>query len=110
MNARADLHRLVDDLLSDDPRTALVAYRRLTVDELPWLEQRVVALARINGWKWATIGRLLGRTRQGLQQRFRNIKLALRPDPLADRHQYEATFDRLREDARRLSDDDPIAW
>ena len=56
MDVARELHQLIDDLLGDDPRRALIAYRRLTVDEMPWIEQRVVALARRNGWNFARIG------------------------------------------------------
>ena len=70
MNVRDDLVRVIDGLLSDDPHVALVAFRRLAVDELPWLEQRAVAVARCSGWNWATIGRMLGMSRQGSRKRF----------------------------------------
>ncbi|HEY4331923.1 MAG TPA: hypothetical protein VGM78_05120 [Ilumatobacteraceae bacterium] len=110
MDTRADLHRLLDNLLSDDPRTALIAFRQLSTDELPWLEQRTVALARRHGWNWATIARLLGRTRQSVHARFHNARLAVRPDPDLARHRQEAEFAGIREQVRRSSDDDPVAW
>ena len=53
------LHIIVEDWLGDDARRALIAYHRLVDDELPWIEQRVVGLARRDGWSWARIGRLL---------------------------------------------------
>lgn len=105
-----DLTSLIDDLLSDHPRTALIAYRRLTVDELPWLELRVVALARRQGWGWATIARLLGRTRQSVHERFHSARIALRPDPNLAKHRQQAAFAGIAEEARRCTDDDPVAW
>jgi hypothetical protein len=109
MNARRDLHRLIDDLLGDDPREALIAYRRLTNDEVPWLEYRVVNLARKQKWNWAKIGRLLGRSRQGLNSKFGKPKLVMRSDPYADYHRQQAEFARLtrREPA---DDEEVIAW
>ena len=60
MDIRGTLHQLVDDMLDQDPRRALIAYRLMAHEHLPWLEKRVVALARRENWKWAPIGRLLG--------------------------------------------------
>ena len=110
MSVRDDLGRIIDDLLDDDPRTALLAYRRLTADELPWLERRVIALARREGWNWATIGRLLGRTRQSMRQRFEGAGLVMRPDPHVLKHRQEAAYHRIADEVRRANDDDPIAW
>jgi hypothetical protein len=70
MSAAAELHRLIDELLSDEDRRALSAYRRVADEQLPWLERRAVLLARRRGVSWAAIGRLLGRSRQAVQQRF----------------------------------------
>ncbi|MCU1389149.1 MAG: hypothetical protein JWL72_2487 [Ilumatobacteraceae bacterium] len=110
MNVRAQLDQLLDDVLSDDPRTALIALHRLVDDELPWIEQRVVALARREGWNWATIARLLGRSRQSVHERFRNIRLALRPDPHLAKHVQERAYRGIAEAVRRNQDDDPIGW
>jgi hypothetical protein len=110
MKVRDDLVRIIDDVLGDDPRAALIACARLTDDELPWLEQRVVALARREGWNWATIGRLLRRTRQTVRQRFDGVPLAKRHDPHLAYNRGEAEFARLRNDFQRQADDDPIAW
>ncbi|MCU1387693.1 MAG: hypothetical protein JWL72_1031 [Ilumatobacteraceae bacterium] len=110
MSVRDDLVRIIDDVLGDDPRTALLAYHRLTAHELPWLEQRVVMHARANDWNWATIGRLLGRTRQSMRQRFDGATLALRPDPHLQKHRQESAYRRIAEDVRRSYDDDPIGW
>jgi len=37
MSAQYELHQLVDEMLGDDSRWALVAYRRITEDHLRWL-------------------------------------------------------------------------
>ena len=111
MDVHLHLTSLIDDLLSDDPRAALIAYRRLAVDELPWLEQRVVALARREGWAWAPIARLLGRTRQSVHQRFHRAMIALRPDPSVAKHRQEATFASIADEVRRRNEEeDPIGW
>ena len=120
-----ELHRLIDEVLGDDARRALVAYRDLSDRQLPWLEQRVVSLARRERMSWGTIATMLGRSRQGLQQRFRVIAPKPAPAPLED--EWDATA-RKHEDAfmaalRRMQnkqrrgggddgeiDDDPVAW
>ncbi len=73
MTVRQELHQLVDDLCGDDSKRALAAYRRISIDELPWLERRAVLAARRRGASWAAIGRLLGRSRQSVQQRFDRV-------------------------------------
>ncbi len=110
MNVRKDLDRIIDDVLGDDPRAALIACARLTDDELPWLEQRVVALARREGWSWASIDRLLRRTRQSVRQRFNGAQLAARRDPYLEYNRQEAEFTRVKASFERQRDDDPVAW
>jgi hypothetical protein len=56
-------------VLTGRPAAALVAYRRLVDDYLPWVERRLVHRARRSGSSWAGLGRLLGRSRQAVQQR-----------------------------------------
>jgi hypothetical protein len=63
----------IENALSDDPKAALGAVRRLLDDDLPWLEQRAVRMARANGYQWARIARLLKRSRQAVTQRFKSI-------------------------------------
>ena len=112
MDVARELHQLIDDLLGDDPRRALIAYRRLTVDEMPWIEQRVVALARRNGWNFARIGRLLGRTRQSVQSRFKSLPRTMRVDPMADHNRVQTAFHQTMRDIGHLRnpDPDPVAW
>jgi len=75
--ARIDeLHRLINDALADDPRVALIACRRLSDDEFASIERRAVRRARQEGWTWARIGRLLGRTRQSVRARFADVDSA----------------------------------
>ena len=47
---------------------------------------RAVAIARHSGWNEATIGRLLGMTRQGTRKRFDAANIARRPDPFVGHH------------------------
>jgi len=108
------LDQLLDAILSDDPRRALAAYRDLADRQLPWLEQRAVALARMDGLNWAVIGHLLGRTRQTVRERFGTI--VARPAPGTHESAYsrmvrehEEAFLRLN-DPLPQDDDDPVAW
>jgi len=114
MDVRDGLKRLIDEIMSDDPRTALIALRRLKDDELPWIEQKVVASARCAGWNWATIGRLLQRSRASVRQRFSDQRLAIRPSNRSDGQQFEHAFrSAMTEIERRRryeADDNPVAW
>jgi hypothetical protein len=67
---RNELTRILDDALGDDPKRALIAVRQLK-DEVEWLTERSVALARREGWDWGRISRLLGITRQWARERFK---------------------------------------
>jgi hypothetical protein len=108
VNVGDQLHLLIDDLLGDDPRRALIAYHRLVDAELPWIEQRAVGTARRAGWSWARIGRLLGRSRQAVQKRFEGLAPIRRPDPRAEVQRREAEFARLLRGVR--SEPDVVPW
>jgi hypothetical protein len=108
MNVGDQLHIIVEDLLGDDARRALIAYHRLVGDELPWIEQRVVGLARRDGWSWARIGRLLGRSRQAVQKRFEGLAPIRRANPRAEQRRQEAAFARLLRGV--MSEPDPVPW
>ena len=111
---RDDRDKLLDAILGDDPKRALAAYRDLADRQLPWLEQRVVALARRDGLNWAVIGRLLGRTRQSVRERF--ARIVARPAPGRRESSYERMVREHEEAFLRLinprpePDDDPVAW
>ncbi len=121
-----ELHRLLDQALSRDPRTALIAAHMLEED-LHWVLERAVVIARNDGWNWARIGRLLGRSRQGLRQQFdavapRRLPSAaanpMSPDELMARAIVDEVWRRRAgEPPRPFSsgplgalDDDPVAW
>lgn len=118
MSVDRELHGLVDDLLSDRAATALAAYRRLVDDQLPWIERRAVLLARRQNVSWAAIGRLLGRSRQAVRQRFeRVIRLdEMRPPatPLMPGEAYQRelgdSIDRVRRQLRldQMEEDDAV--
>ena len=119
MDVRRQLHRSIDEILSDDPRAALIAYRRFAADELPWLEHRVVALARREGWDWGRIGRLLGRRRQSVHERFAHAVPRPMPDPEGGaqrrRRQSEALIaaalpSRFPRTGPGTDGDDVVAW
>lgn len=108
-------------MLADDPRVALFAIRRMLDEEIPWLEQRAVRLARSHGKAWATIGRALGRSRQSVQQRYGRLDrrwspVPSRPHPLADQMDRELRMAlrdveaRREQAARDAAGDDVIAW
>jgi hypothetical protein len=117
---RNDLIRLIDEALSDDPRVALAASHALE-GEVDWLVKRAVATARVRGYNWGAIGRLLGMTRQGARKRF-PLEPPLAPPyrrrlnrSTAPERDFERTLNEMR--ARRagrapdpVEDDDPIAW
>jgi hypothetical protein len=65
--ARADqtMLGLWFNVLTGRPAAALVAYRRLVDDYLPWVERRLVHRARGSGSSWDGLARLLGRSREG---------------------------------------------
>ena len=46
-------------------------------------------LARQQDWNWARIGRLLGRSRSALLQRFSQCQMLPRPDPEAAQREFE---------------------
>ncbi len=110
MDIRTRLHHLVDDILGEDPRAALIAYRELSDAQLPWLEQRVVALARREQWAWARIARLLGRSRQQVHRRFRTILPTLPHDPMAAHRRWELETTRLLAAVTKASTDVPSSW
>ncbi len=114
MDVTDQLKRLIDDALCDDPRTALIALRRFVDEELPWIEQKAVASARCAGWNWATIGRLLGRSRSSVRERFKDVRLAPRPIVETFTSVYLREYRELLTDARRWrefdSDEELIGW
>lgn len=116
MNLHGRLNRCIDDTLSQDPRAALIAYRQLADEYMPWLEARVVALAKREQWTYGRMSRLLGCSRQHLQRKFRVIVPELPFDP-------DLAYQRSEREARRWinpagglrlrppdDDHDPIAW
>src|SRR5262245_45234724 len=113
---RDELHRLVDDVLGEDARSALIAYRNLAEQQLPWLEQRVVAQARLDGLNWAQIGRLLGRSRQSVRDRFASLVPGIAPGPIETpfermlRKQNEGFEQLMRRINGGPDDDEPVAW
>ena len=109
-----ELVGMVERALSEVPREALIGSRQLEL-ELDWLFDRAVALARRDGYEWARIGRLIGRSRQAVRQRFATIVPVIPPSrrrrDLTDR--YRAEIRRQTGDVRRRSaaeGDDPAAW
>jgi hypothetical protein len=114
MDTRRQLHHLLDDMLSANPRTALIATKRMT-GELSWIEQRAVGIARREGWTFARIARLLGRTRQSVHQRYGSMPAQIvspRNNWNRAAQKAEADFVRLmREiDEDRRYGEEPVAW
>jgi AraC-like DNA-binding protein len=121
MNIRARLHTMIDDILGQDPRDALIALRELNTHQMPWLEERVVALARRDEWSWARIARLLGQSRQQVHRRFRLLAPSLPHDPMAEHRRWELETARLIAEVRRgrsssaivgdnHNDDEAVPW
>ena len=113
---RRQLIAMIDDVLGDDPKAALIAAHRLS-QELAWLQQKAVATARVNGWGWGRIGRLLGMTRQGARKKFPLAPPVPSPHTIA-MHRYlkeqregERLVQRFRNGTLgRPDDEDPIFW
>lgn len=114
---RNELVALIDQVLGESPKAALVAARRLS-EELDWLQQRAVIHARANGYNWGQIGRLLGLTRQGVRKKFPLALPAPRPHVVA-RNEYlelerqaERALKKIRGDAvtQPYEDEDPVLW
>jgi hypothetical protein len=82
MPSRRVIDNHIDAMFGEDPRTALVALRAFVESDLPWLERRTIRLARRRGYSWARMAGLLGRTRQGLRQRFMSIDGTWEPPDL----------------------------
>ena len=106
------------DARSSDPRLALAGVKFME-EECEWLMVRAVRLARAAGYDWGRIGRLLGRSRQAVRQRFERLAPIVGPLPpaLVRRGIAAKEFDELYQrfaDARRRrefeTDDDVVAW
>ncbi len=121
MDVRRELERLVRSALDDDPRVALIAVRRLAEDELPWLEQRAVRMARQRGWSWSPIARLLQISRQAARRRHVQLDTAaprrrsrpLSPGEVVDRELTEIARNRRHEDELRAWEEsgiDIVPW
>ena len=111
---RDELVAMVDRALSTVPREALVGVRQLEL-ELDWLMRRAVALARRDGYEWAPIGRLLGRSRQAVRQRFRSMVPVASPSSRRRdvTERYRAEVHELLADVRRIREadgDDVVPW
>lgn len=81
MTAPSEIKKHVDQALCSDPRLALVGIRRLLQEDLPWMEERAVRLARSHEYSWGRIGRLLRRSRQAARKRFIDIDGTPQPLP-----------------------------
>lgn len=113
---RRQLIAMIDDVLDDDPKAALIAAHRLS-QELVWLQQKAVATARVNGWGWGRIGRLLGMTRQGARKKFPLAPPVPSPHTIAmnrylkEQRESERLVQRFRHGTLgRPDDDDPVFW
>jgi hypothetical protein len=94
----------IDQVLDDDPRLALIALRQLLHEDVPWLERTAIRSARREGYEWSRIGRLLGRTRQAVRQRYGAIDGTFEPvrfDRPADGERLFAEYQRGLADRRR---------
>ena len=113
---RDDLVGMVDRALGSDARAALIAARDLK-DEVEWLTERAVAVARREGYDWGRVSRLLGISRQWARERFKNAPPRM-PPHLVARNRYrseqvatERLIEQLRSGAARAQDDDDaVPW
>ena len=107
---------MIDAALGSNPKSALIAARCLK-DEVEWMTERAVALARTEGYNWGQISRLLGITRQWARERFKTAPPRLPPHVvasnryLADQRKTERMIRELEKPKPRpQADDDPVAW
>ena len=119
MTCPSDIKRHVAEALGNDPQRAIVAVRRLVADDLPWLEARAVRLGRSEGYSWAVLGRMLGKSRQAIRQRFVSIDGTPQPlprPPMSDDDRIMTAWNRARSDVRRrrefadLGPNDVVPW
>ncbi len=106
---------MIDHALGDDPKQALIAVRQLK-DEVMWLTERSVALARREGYDWGRIGRLLAITRQSARERFKTAPPRLPPHVvarnryLAEQRRGERLLKRTQAGTYRSPDDEAVPW
>jgi hypothetical protein len=99
-----EIRQHLEQALGGDPRRSVVAVRQLGSDDLRWLEERAVRFARAEGYSWAHIGRLLGKSRQAVRQRFVGIDGTVQPlprRPMADDERTMSTWNAALAGARR---------
>lgn len=114
---RTQLMALVDDALGDNPKTALIAARALP-GEIAWLQHKAVAMARVAGYDWGAISRLLQITRQGARKKFTPVRPTASPyttlmrryrQPFRDADRFTERF-RTGGAIRPPEPDDPVFW
>ena len=119
MPAPSEIKKHIDQALGRNPRVALVAVRQLLQEDLPWMEERAVRLARADGYTWGRIGRCLRRSRQAVRKRFVAIDGTPQPlarKPLADGDAVMRLINGARADRRRerefdeLDPHDAVPW
>jgi hypothetical protein len=114
MSVEREVRWLVDGALGEDHGRALACQRLLLDVYLPWLQRRSVLGARRAGKDWAKIGRLVGRSRQAVRERFgtaTTVRALLPPTMPADgglRDERDLA-DMLAEIRRRREIDDAAA-
>ena len=112
-----EMWALLRDVVGWRTGPALVGVALLADVYLPWVERRLVLRARREGISWTGIGRLLGRSRQAVQERHHRVVDAgdLLPPALPrsyvdidrrDRAEVLADLRRMRE----ADADDVVAW
>ena len=113
---RQELVGMIDRALGADPKAALIAARCLA-EEIDWLQQRAVLHARVNGYNWGQIGRLMGLTRQGARQKFPLARPKPPPHVVAndryfkEQRRAEQLLQRLRNgNVGQPPEEDPVFW
>jgi len=107
------------DPRSTDPRLALAGVKFME-DECQWLMVRAVRLARAAGYDWGRIGRLLGRSRQAVRERFDRLAPLVGPLPPSlvragiAAKEFNETYEMLADVHRQVrleaDGDDVVAW
>jgi hypothetical protein len=118
---RNELVGMIDRALGADPKAALIASRQLK-EEIEWLTERSVALARREGYEWAPISRLLGISRQWARERFKAAPPRQPPHVVAmnrylrEQRETERLVRQFKSRSTELHrgqddlDEEPVAW
>jgi hypothetical protein len=120
MHTRSRVLLHIEQALTEEPREALVALRRLLDEDIPWIERTVIRRARAHGYDWARVGRLLRRSRQAVRKRYGRFDATYESidfdqshasaDPTAEYWRELAAIKRQERFEEWAASDDVVGW